>query len=312
MIKQTGNTALINFKKSLRQNYELYLLTIPVVVYFIIFAYLPMYGIQIAFKDFSPALGIDKSPWVGLKHLNIFLDSYYFWRLIKNTVGISAYSILIGIPAPIILAILFQEIRNKKLQSIVQSISYAPNFMSTVVIVGMILMFLNPSSGLVPALMNILGFEQKASMIADPNLFWHIYVWTGIWQGVGWGSLIYTSAIAGISRELYEAADVEGATKLQQIFNVTIPSIMPTIVIISILSVGGIMSVGYEKIFLLQNGTNQDMSEVISTYVYKAGLLGKPRYSFASMIGLFNSIVNMVILIIVNFTAKRLGETSLW
>ena len=304
--------SLKDFRRSLIKNYDLYLITIPVVAYFLIFAYWPMYGVQIAFRDFSPSLGIEKSPWVGLKHLEIFADSFYFWRLIRNTVGISLYGILIGIPAPIVLAIIFEEVRNRKLRSVLQSVSYAPNFMSTVVVCGIILMFLSPQSGVIPAIFKALGITQKTSLIADKSLFWHIYVWSGVWQSIGWGSLIYTAAISGIPTEQYEAARIEGANKLQQIFNVTIPNIMSTIVIISILSVGGIMSIRFEKVFLLQNANNQEFSEVISTYVYKVGLLDRPRYSFASMVGLFNSIINMVILVIVNFFAKRYGETSLW
>jgi putative aldouronate transport system permease protein len=224
-----------------------------------------------------------------------------------------------GIPAPIILAIFFQEVRHKRLLGVLQSISYAPNFMSTVVICGIILMFLSPQSGAIPAVLRLLGIPMETNLIAEPAYFWHIYVWSGVWQGVGWGSLIYTAAISGIPLEQYEAATLEGANKMQQIFTVTIPNIMPTIVIISILSIGNIMSVGYEKIFLLQNGTNAEMSEVISTYVYKMGILGtttaqtgRPRYSFASMVGLFNSVVNMIVLAIVNYTARRFGETSLW
>ena len=299
-------------KRSLRRNYELYLMTLPVVVYFIIFAYWPMYGVQIAFKDFNPLQGITGSPWVGLKHLEVFANSFYFWRLIKNTVGISLYSILVGIPAPIILAILFQEVRNTKLRSLMQSVSYAPNFMSTVVVCGIILMFVSPESGVIPAFLKIFGINPETSIIADPNLFWHLYVWSGLWQTIGWASLIYTASISGIPSEQYEAATIDGASTLKQIFHVTIPNIMPTIVIITILSIGGIMNVGYEKIFLLQNGNNVEMSEVISTYVYKSGLTGFPRYSFAAMVGLFNNIINMIILVIVNATAKKLGDTSLW
>lgn len=298
--------------KSMVRNYDLYLLTLPVVAFFLIFAYWPMFGVQIAFKDFSPGKGIWGSPWVGLKHLQVFYRSFYFWRLIRNTLGISLYGLLIGLPAPIFLAIIFQEIRNKKTRSILQSMSYAPNFMSTVVVAGILLMLLSPQSGIIPALLRLIGIDQKTSMIADPKLFWHIYVWSGVWQGVGWGSLIYTAAIASIPMDQYEVATLEGATKVKQIWHVTLPNLLPTIVIISILSIGGIMSVGFEKVFLLQNGNNQEMSEVISTYVYKAGLTGKPRYSFASMVGLFNSLVNFVVLVITNFIARRLGETSLW
>lgn len=307
-IRLRGN----RLKKSLRHNYDLYLMSLPVVIYFILFAYLPMYGVQIAFKDYVPTLGIWGSPWVGFKHLKVFFESLYFNRLIRNTLGISLYSIFIGIPAPIFLALLFEEVRRKRSRSVLQAISYAPNFMSTVVVCGMILMFLNSQTGLIPAIMGLFGAEVKTSLIADPEAFWHIYVWSGVWQGIGWSSLIYTAAISGIPTELYEAATIDGASKMRQIWSITLPSILPTIVIVSLFSVGSLMSVGYEKIYLLQNGTNAEFSEVISTYVYKAGLTGMPRYSFASMVGLFNNIINIIILAITNFFAKKSTGTGLW
>lgn len=307
-IYRSGN----RLKKSLRQNYDLYLMSLPVVIYFIIFAYLPMYGVQIAFKDYVPTLGIWESPWVGFKHLKVFFESLYFNRLIRNTLGISIYSILVGIPAPIILALLFEEVRNKRLRSVLQSISYAPNFMSTVVVCGILLMFLNSQTGLIPAIMRLFGAEVETSLIADPEAFWDIYVWSGVWQGIGWSSLIYTAAISGIPTELYEAATIDGAGKMRQIWSITLPNILPTIVIVSIFSIGNLMSVGYEKIYLLQNGTNAEFSEVISTYVYKAGLTGMPRYSFASMVGLFNNLINIIILAVTNFFAKKSTGTGLW
>ncbi len=310
--QRNGGLRNSRFKKSLKYNYDLYLLTIPVVIYFIVFAYWPMYGVQIAFKDYSPAFGILESPWVGLKHLKVFLDSFYFERLIRNTLAISGYSILVGVPAPIILALLFQEIRNTRLRSVIQAVSYAPNFMSIVVVCGMILIFLNPSSGMIPAMLKQIGISVESNPMADPRLFWHIYVWSGVWQGVGWSSLVYTASISSIPSDQYEAATIDGAGKMRQIFTVTIPNIMPTIVIITIFSIGGLMSVGYEKVYLLQNANNQETSEVISTYVYKAGLTGMPRYSFASMVGLFNNLINIVILACANFLAKKFGDTSLW
>ena len=312
MLVQNPSKALGKLGKSMVRNYDLYLMTLPVVVFFLVFAYWPMYGVQIAFKDYSPFKGISGSPWVGLKHLYVFYRSFYFWRLIRNTLGISLYGLLIGLPFPIILAILFQEIRNKKMRSILQSISYAPNFMSIIVVCGILLMMMSPQSGIIPALLKILGIDQKTSLLADPKLFWHIYVWSGIWQGVGWGSLIYTASISSIPMDQYEVAIIEGATKLKQIWYVTLPNLLPTFVIISILSVGSIMGIGFEKIYLLQNSNNQEMSEVISTYVYKAGLTGMPRYSFASMIGLFNSVINFIVLAITNYIARHVGETSLW
>ena len=309
---RTRSHALHELTKSLRKNTGLYIMTLPVVVYFFVFSYWPMYGIQIAFRDYSLSVGITESPWVGLMHLNVFYESYYFERLIKNTLLLSLYGLAVSIPAPIILALMFQEIKNKKLSSILQAVSYAPNFFSTVVACGMIVMFLTPSTGLIPALLSKVGIEQKTSMLANKNAFRHIYVWSGLWQSVGWNSLIYTAAISGIPQDQYEAASIEGASHLQQIIHITLPNIAPTITILAILAMGGIMSVGYEKVYLLQNDLNLETSEVISTYVYKTGLLNKPRYSFSAMVGLFNSLVNLILLALVNAFAKRLSETSLW
>ena len=207
---------------------------------------------------------------------------------------------------------MFQEVRTKKLQAVLQSISYALHFLSTVVLCGMIVMFLSPSTGFIPAFLRPLGIKMDQSLLANKNAFRHIYVWSGVWQGIGWSSLIYTAAISGIPVDQYEAATIEGASRLRQIWCVTIPNIAPTIVILTIMAAGGIMSVGYEKDFLLQNDLNLETSEIISTYVYKTGLTGKPRYSFSAMVGLFNSVINLILLASVNAIAKRVGETSLW
>jgi putative aldouronate transport system permease protein len=283
---------------------------LPVLAWYIIFCYGPMYGVQIAFRNFNPALGIMKSPWVGFRHLLRFFSGNYFFRTLRNTIGISSYSILVGIPAPIILAILFSELRLKKFKAVVQVISYAPNFLSTVVVATMILTFFNPAGGMINALRGLFGLES-INYIAKPAYFWHLYVWTGIWQGIGFGSVLYVAAISGIPAEQYEAATIDGAGRLQRIFSITIPNIMPTIVIVSIISIGGIMNVGFEKTFLLQNALNIEASEVISTYVYKIGLQNA-QFSFSAAIGLFNNVVNFLFLITTNAVARRLGETSLW
>lgn len=297
-------------RKKLKKNAGLYLIISPAVIYFLIWAYWPMYGVQIAFKDFLPGVGIWDSPWIGFDHFERFFNSYYFERLIRNTVAISVYGILIGIPAPIILALMFNELRSKRFKTLAQTISYAPHFISVVVVVGMILFFLSPTNGVINALIEKFGGEPK-NFLADPGSFWHIFVWSGVWQGIGWSSLIYTAAMSGISPDQYEAAYIDGANKFQRMWHVTLPGIVPTIVILSILSVGGIMSVGYEKILLLQNGLNQETSEVISTYVYKSGIQSA-QYSFSAAIGLFNNIVNFIILLVVNGIARRVSETSLW
>ena len=299
------------WKKSLKQNYDLYLLILPVVAYFIIFCYVPMYGIQIAFKNFNPGLGIEGSPWVGLQHLTRFINGAYFGRVIRNTLSISIYSLILSVPAPIILALLFNEISNRRVRVVTQAISYAPNFISTVVMASMIVMFLTPDTGFVDGILRIFGYSSDQSILNSPSAFYHIYVWSGIWQGIGWSSVIYTAAIEGVPADMYEAATIEGASKVKQIWYITLPTIAPTIVILTILAVGGILNVGYEKAFLLQNSSNAETSEVISTYVYKSGLV-QAQYSFGAMVGLFNNVINFAILFVANMIARRLGDTSLW
>jgi putative aldouronate transport system permease protein len=297
-------------KRQLKRNIGLYIIISPAVLYFLIWHYWPMYGVQIAFKDFMPGLGIWNSPWVGFEHFERLFDAYYFWTILKNTIGISLYGLVVGIPAPILLALLFNEIRNRKFRSFAQSISYAPHFISVVVAVGILFFFISPTNGVFNSILVTLG-REPVDYLADPSKFWHLYVWSGIWQGVGWSSLIYSAAISGISPDLYEAAYMDGASKFRRIWHITIPGIVPTIVILSILSAGGIMSVGFEKILLMQNPMNLESSEVISTYMYKSGLLNT-QYSFSAAVGLFNNVINFIILIIVNAVARKAGETSLW
>jgi putative aldouronate transport system permease protein len=297
-------------KKSLVQNYDLYLMFLPVLVWYIIFCYLPMYGVQIAFKNFNPATGVMNSPWVGFRHFSRFFNGNYFFRILSNTLGISSYSLIVGIPAPIILAILFCELKAKRFKAVAQTISYAPNFLSTVVVATLILTFFNPRGGMINYIRTVFGLEV-INYIAKPEYFWHLYVWTGVWQGIGFGSVLYVAAISGIPQEQYEAATIDGTTRLQRIWYITIPNIMPTIVIVSIMSVGGIMNVGFEKTFLLQNAQNVEMSEVIATYVYKVGLQNA-QFSYSAAVGLFNNVVNFIILVAANAFARRVGETSLW
>lgn len=310
-IRSMAGKEVSDWKKSLKKNYELYLLLIPVIAYFVIFCYGPMYGLQIAFKDYSPALGIGGSPWVGLKHLERFFNSFYFGRVIQNTLTLSLYSLVVSIPAPLILALLFDEMRGKKLKVVAQTLSYAPNFISTVVLCSMLVMFLTPQTGFIDAILRLFGYADSSNILSDPNAFSHIYVWSGIWQSVGWSSIIYTAAIAGVSQDLYEVARLDGASRIKQIWYVTLPSILPTIVILSILAIGNVLNIGYEKVFLLQSTSNLSASEVISTYVYKSGLV-QAQYSFGSMVGLFNNLINFIILIFANKMAKYFTETSLW
>ncbi|WP_312894608.1 ABC transporter permease [Paenibacillus eucommiae] len=293
-----------------RKNWDLYLLISPVVVYFIVFHYLPMYGVQIAFKDFIASKGFWDSPWVGFKHFQRFFDSYYFWRLIKNTLGISLYQLAVGFPVPILLALMINEVQSKRFRKTVQTITYAPHFLSTVVVVGMIFIFLSPKSGLLNLALQALGFGPVFFM-TDAGWFKTIYVFSDVWQQMGWSSILYLAALAGVDPQQHEAAKMDGASRLQRIWHINLPSILPTIIILLILSMGSMFSLGFEKIFLMQNDLNMEGSDVISTYVYRSGILGA-QYSFSTAVGLFNSVVNCILLISVNQIARKVSRTSLW
>lgn len=298
------------FRRTFRKNWELYLLITPVVLYFFIFDYLPMYGIQIAFKNFVAAKGIWASEWIGFDHFERFFNSFYFDRLILNTLGISLYQLAIGFPIPLILALLLNEVGNSHFKRFVQTVTYAPHFLSTVVMVGLIIIFLSPQNGIINHLITFFGGE-RISFMTEPGWFKSIYVFSGVWQGMGWSSIIYLAALAGIDPTLHEAAKVDGASRLQRIWKINLPGIMPTVVILLILNVGQIMGIGFEKIYLMQNDLNIESSDVISTYVYTQGILGA-QYSFSAAVGLFNSLVNLMLLVLVNRIAKKVNETSLW
>lgn len=307
------NSRNTNFKITLRKmllNYDLYLFILPALTYIIIFNYIPIYGVQIAFREFNAAQGIWGSPWVGLEHFNRFVNAHYFYRVIRNTIGISLYGLVAGFPFPILLALMLNEVKNIKYRKVVQTVTYAPNFISVVVMVGMILTFLNPRYGIINSLIKNLGFEP-IDFINKAYLFKHIYVWSGIWQGTGFGSIIYFSVLSSVDPQQHEAAIIEGASKLQRIWYINIPVLIPTSVILLILNAGGIMSVGFEKVFLMQKSLNMESSDVISTYVYRMGLVNA-EFSFSSAVGLFNSVINAILLIIVNWIARHLSETSLW
>ncbi|MBO0991515.1 ABC transporter permease [Bacillus sp. SD088] len=305
-----NKSRLQEVKKKLKKNIPLYIIIAPAIIYFIIWHYWPMYGVIIAFKNFSPALGIFDSQWAGLAHFERFFNSFHFWRLLKNTLGLSIYSLIVSIPAPIILALLFNELRSKVFRNVAQTIAYAPHFLSVVVAVGILFFFISPNNGIINAIIETFG-GKRIDFLANPDNFWHIMVWSGTWQGVGWGSLIYTAAMAGIPQDQYEAAYIDGASKLRRIWHITLPGIRPTIVILAILAVGGIMGSDFQKILLLQNGLNLEMSEVIATYVYKSGIV-EAQYSFSAAVGLFNNVVGCILLITVNWIAKKVNETSLW
>jgi putative aldouronate transport system permease protein len=292
------------------RSYDLYLMILPVLAYYVIFHYWPMYGVQIAFKQYMASRGIWGSSWVGLKYFERLFRAYEFPFLLRNTIALSAYSLIAGFPVPIVLAISINELRRRRFKKFVQTVTYAPHFISTVVVVGMITAFLSPRTGIVNMLLSDVGVEPIHFM-AQENLFRHIYVWSGIWQVAGWSSIIYISALTSVSMELYEAARIDGAKRLQRIYHIDLPALLPTATIVLILNIGHLMSVGFEKVLLMQNAMNMGVAEVISTYVYKVGLLSG-QFSFATAVGLFNSVVNLVLLISVNAVVKKLKGTSLW
>ncbi|MER2262502.1 MAG: ABC transporter permease subunit [Psychrobacillus sp.] len=296
-------------KRNFLKSWQLYVFLLPALLYFLIFHYVPMYGVQIAFKNFMANQGIWGSPWIGFDHFTRFFDSYYFWRLIKNTIILSLYQLLL-FPLPIILALSLNELKNGAFKKWAQTLTYAPHFISVVVVVGMIVIFLDPANGLVNQIITLFGGE-KIRFLDEAGWFRHIFVWSGVWQTLGWSSIIYLAALAGINPELHEAAEVDGASKLQRILHINIPGIFPTIVVLLILNIGSFMSVGFEKVLLLQNSLNSETSDVIQTYVYQAGLL-EGQYSFAAAIGLFDSIINIALLITFNYVARKTSNNSLW
>jgi putative aldouronate transport system permease protein len=297
------------FLREMTKNGQLYLIALPVLAYYIIFHYVPMYGAQIAFRDFSPSEGITGSPWVGFKHFADFFGSIYFTRVLKNTLTISVTSLAFGFPAPIILALLINELRSRRFSRTVQLITYMPHFISMVVICGMILEFTS-QNGLISVVLSWFGIPAK-TMLNDAGLFVPIYVISGIWQGIGWGSIIYLAALTGIDQELYQAASIDGAGRWKQTLYVTLPGLLPTIIVLLILRTGNILSVGAEKIILLYNPAIYETSDVISSYVYRRGLLNAD-WSFSSAVGLFNSVVNFILVASVNWLARRTSDTSLW
>ena len=305
-----ANHSKQNWKTYLAGNYDLYLFLLPAIVVTVIFAYVPLYGLQIAFKDFSPRAGILGSEWVGLRNFTRFFASASAWQIIGNTFLISIYSLVAGFPIPIILAVFLNSMKSAAYRKVIQTVTYAPNFISTVVICGMILLFLSPRNGVINMAMKAMGMET-INFMARPDLFRHIYVWTGIWQSMGFSSIIYFAALSGVSPELHEAAIVDGASRLQRVWNIDIPCILPTASILLILNFGSLLSVGFEKVYLLQNPTNLSTSEIISTYVYKMGLVNNDM-AFSTAIGLMNSLVNSTLLITVNTISKKISGNSLW
>ncbi len=299
----------VRFARDLRKNYSLYLLVLPVVAFYIIFHYLPMYGAIIAFKNYSPGKGILGSPWCGFDHFISFFQSIYFGRILRNTLRISILNILFGFTAPIILALLINELKSRTYSRIVQTVTYLPHFISLVVVCGMLTDFLDVN-GIITQICMMFGLDNQ-NMLRVPDYFTTIYVASDIWQGVGWGSIIYLAALAGIDPSLHEAARIDGASRWRQIWTVDIPCILPTIITLLVLRMGSVMSVGYEKIILLYNSLTMEKADVISSFVYRKGLL-ESNYGFSTAVGLFNSVINMLLVVAANTISRKVNETSLW
>lgn len=294
----------------IKRHWQLYLMILPALLYYLIFVYKPMGGIVIAFQDYSLRKGIWGSEWIGFENFTRLFNSYWFPIILKNTLSISVFSLIFSFPVPIILALAANEIKSNRRKRLFQTVSYAPHFISTVVMCGMIILFLNADSGVINKLLNLIGVESVA-FLQEPDMFNWVYIITGIWQGCGWSAIIYIASLSGVDKSLLEAATIDGANRWQKVRYINLPVMIPTIIIQFILQCGSILSVGYEKVYLLQNPANLSGSEIISTYVYKVGL-EQADFGFSTAVGLFNSLVNFILLIIVNKTASKLTETSLW
>lgn len=294
----------------MKQNYQLYIFLLPAIVFIVLFMYMPLYGLQIAFKTYRAGEGIWGSQWVGLKWFQQFFSTPRCWDIIGNTLTVSLYSLVASFPLPIVLAIILNYVKNLKFKKFAQTVTYMPYFISTVVLVAMMSLFFSPTSGFVNTIIKGLGGEPIYFM-GIPSLFKHMYVWSGIWQGMGYSSIIYIAALSGVSPELHESAVIDGANILQRIWHIDVPTIMPTMVILLIMSLGNVMNVGYEKVLLMQNDLVIDVAEVISTYVYRIGLVNN-QFSFSTAIGLMNNIINFIILVAANKLSNKVFGSGLW
>lgn len=303
-----------SLKKRLKANWQCYVFLILPLAYLFIFKYYPMLGIQIAFKKFSLRLGIWGSPWVGLKHFIKFFDSAMFERTVVNTLRLSFYSILAGFPFPILFALALNSIRSNGARKFIQTVTYIPHFISTVVMVGMIMQVFHNTVGLYGALGRLFSGTKPPDLFASADAFVHMYVWSGVWKTFGWSSILYIACLGNVNGELMEAAEIDGANRLQRVWHVEIPALLPTIIIQLILRMGSVMSIGFEKAFLMQNDLNLRASEVISTYVYKQslGATTKADYSYSAAIDLFNSFINLFFIVTVNHISRKVSDTSLW
>ena len=308
-VKSKGRAIKNPFFYELIKNKYLYIMALPGLLYFLIFCYFPMYGAVIAFKDYAPALGILKSPWAGFDNFIKFFNSVNFKSVLSNTIVLSLYGMVVGFPLPIIFALLLNELRLKKFKSFVQTVTYIPHFISMVVVCGIIVNF-SMKEGLFNTILGYFGVPAE-NLLLKPELFKSIYVFSSVWQETGWDSIIYLAALTGIDSTFYEAADVDGAGRWRKMFYITIPGILPTIVIVLILKLGNIMNVGFEKVILLYNSITRDSADVISSYVYRKGIIDYD-YSFATAVGLFNSVANVIILTLANTISRKVSESSLW
>ena len=288
----------------------LYLMFLPVFLYYVIFRYGPMLGLSIAFKDFNAFLGFDKSPWVGFKYFEQFFNSIYLWRLVRNTLLINLYDLVFNFPAAIVLALLINELQNRRFKKTVQTITYLPYFISSVVIASMVVQFLSPSSGVINNMIAAMGGDRQYFMV-QPEAFRTIYTLMNLWKNIGWNSIIFLAAISGINGELYEACMVDGGGYLRRMWHITLPGIAGTIVVLLIMRLGHVMDAGYETILLLQNNANLETSDVIGTYVYRRGLKGG-EYSYGTAVGMFQSVIGFALVIFANWLSRRYSETSLW
>ena len=287
----------------------MYVLILPVILFYVLFAYKPMYGALIAFKDYRPALGFSGSEWVGLENFKRFFEGIYFERLLRNTVLLSLYNLIFGFPAPIILALMLNEVKSSKFKRLTQTVTYLPHFISMIVVAGMITNFCM-TTGLINDIIVFFGGEA-APLLQNPKYYRTIYVVSGIWQQIGWGSIVYLSALAGVDSQLYEAAAIDGAGKWKQMIHVTLPGIAPTVIIMLIMRIGQLMSMGYQKTILLYNAATYETADIIASYVYRVGLL-EQEWSYSTAIGLFNAAINLILIVAANKISKKLTQTSLW
>lgn len=301
---------VIKLGKNIRKNIGLYIMLAIPLAWYIIFKYIPMYGLQIAFRRFNPTLGITKSPWVGITYFKQFFESYYFKDILWNTVSLSLFTMVIGFPMPIILALLINEIKNTKFKKAIQNITYMPNFLSIVVIVSMLTLFSNRDYGLFNKITGLFG-AAPVDFMSKPNYFQPLYVFSNVWQYMGFNAIIYIAALSSVDQELYEAASIDGATRMQKIIHISIPCIMSTIIVLFIMRIGNLMSVGFEKVYLMQNSVTLSASEVTSTFIYKNGIQ-KGQFSYSTAVGMFNSVINFILLISANFISKKSTKTGLW